>query len=337
VSRLAVALVAFTLTGAATGQAPVIRGNVVTLTAAGTPSDPPRIVADFNGWTGGAMTPSADGRTYTLTVSLDPAARIEYLIAYRERFEVDPGNPLTVPAPGGQPRSELRMPRYRPLSLPAARTHGSVEEVPFVSGSGEARRVRVYVPHAIMNALPVLYLHDGAIGIDALELPAMLDALIDAHRMAPAVVVFIDAVDRHDDYAPGSPFRAVFTGEIVPMIERRYGVARDRRAVMGLSRSTVGALDTCAHGPVAFTACILLAPAIAPSDFPAVLPSPGSTTQVLIATGTYDLPLVADARLLRRELERRAVRVHYVEAPEGHNHTAFSARLPGLLAAAFPP
>jgi enterochelin esterase-like enzyme len=168
-------------------------------------------------------------------------------------------------------------------------------------------------------------------------MPAMLDSLIGAHRMAPAVVVFIDAVDRHGDYAPGSPFRTVFTAEIVPMIERRYGVARDRRVVMGLSRSTVGALDTCAHGPIAFTACVLLAPAIPPADFPAVLPSPGTAARVLIATGTYDIPLVADARLLRRELERRAVRVHYVEAPEGHNHTAFRARLPALLRAAFPP
>jgi enterochelin esterase-like enzyme len=165
----------------------------------------------------------------------------------------------------------------------------------------------------------------------------MLDSLISAKRIEPVLVVFVDAVDRHDDYAPASPFRTAFTGEIVPMIERRYAASRDRRVLMGISRSTVGALDTCAHGPIAFTACVLLAPAIPPADFPAVLPSPGSAARVLIATGTYDIPLVADARLLRRELERRAVRVHYVEAPEGHNHTAFRARLPALLGAVFPP
>jgi hypothetical protein len=39
-----------------------------------------------NGWEGGAMTPAEDGRTYTLTITLDAAARIEYLIAYNDRF-----------------------------------------------------------------------------------------------------------------------------------------------------------------------------------------------------------------------------------------------------------
>src|SRR5579862_3648216 len=78
---------------------PIVRGREVTFLADGDSSDPPRIVADFNGWEGGAMTPSGDGRTYRLRVSLDPAARIEYLVAYRNRFVTDPRNPLTVPAP----------------------------------------------------------------------------------------------------------------------------------------------------------------------------------------------------------------------------------------------
>src|SRR3954469_22051210 len=67
-------------------RSPIVRGHEVIFLAQGDPSDPPRIVADFNGWEGAAMTTSADGRTYTLRVTLDPAARIEYLIAYRARF-----------------------------------------------------------------------------------------------------------------------------------------------------------------------------------------------------------------------------------------------------------
>src|SRR5215471_10863570 len=99
-SRLGVAIAI--LSGAATVQpTPIVRVDAVQFVAAGTPSDPPRIVADFNGWEGGDMTPSGDGRTYTLRVTLDPAARIEYLIAYRDRFVLDPANPLTVPAPAG--------------------------------------------------------------------------------------------------------------------------------------------------------------------------------------------------------------------------------------------
>jgi enterochelin esterase-like enzyme len=310
----------------------------VTFVAAGDPSDPPRIVADFNGWEGGAMTPSADRRTYTLRVTLDPAARIEYLIAYRGRFELDPGNPRTVPAPAGPPRSELRMPRYRPaLPLPPPRARGRVSEVPFESRRGEPRRIRLYVPAATRRPLPILYVHDGEIFLRTLDLPSVLDSLIDTAQMAPALVVFIDAVDRHEDYEPGSPFRDVFTGEIVPLIEARYAAGPGRRALMGLSRSTVGALDTCVNARVKFEACALVAPAIPPRHLAALTGSAGASTRFIIETGTYDVPLVSDARALRGALEQRHAPIRYAESPQGHNHTAFRSRLPAVMMELFPP
>ena len=56
-----------------------------------------------------------------------------------------------------------------------------------------------------------------------------------------------------------------------------------------------------------------------------------------IATGTYDIPLVADARALRDELQRRRLSLQYTEQPQGHNHTAFRAALHALMRIAFPP
>jgi enterochelin esterase-like enzyme len=325
----------------------MVSGREVTFIVEGHLTDPPRIVADFNGWEGGAMTPSPDGRTFTLHVTLDPAARIEYLIAYRDRFVIDAGNPRTVPAPAGPPRSELRMPGYHPPPpLPQPHQHGTIEEVGFVSRAGDRRRIRVYVPalsrrdgpaEAGRHVRSVLYVHDGDIVLDGLELPALLDSLLEARQMAPTIVAFIDAVDRHDDYEPGSPFRTMLLGEIVPSIERRFAGANPYRAIMGLSRSTVGALDTCVNGGIRFDACILVAPAIAPRQFATLLPPAGSATRFAIATGTYDIPLVADARALRDELQRRRLAVRYSEQPQGHNHTAFRAALPALMRTAFPP
>jgi len=318
-------------------QSPIVQGRDVTFVAGGDPSDPPRIVADFNGWTPGAMTPSGDGRTYTLRVALDPAARIEYLIAYRDRFTLDPLNPLTVPAPAGPPRSELRMPAYvAPRPLPATAVHGAIEEIS-VAGTGvDHWRVRVYMPAAHRSPTAILYAYDGDVVVDQLALPSMLDSLIEHGDIAPVVAVFIDPLDRHDDFEPGSPFRAAFIREIVPAIERRYRAARSERVLMGLSRSTVGAMDACVNGGVAFDACALVAPAVSRRYFVRVLPPPASTTRFLIETGTYDVPLVDDARALRDELLRRGAAVQYVESPEGHNHTAFRARLPSLLMRLFP-
>jgi len=149
--------------------------------------------------------------------------------------------------------------------------------------------------------------------------------------------VFIDAVDRHDDYEPGSPLRDVLTSEIVPLIEQRYQTLRTRRAVMGLSRSAVGALDACANGGIRVDACALVAPAIAPKYFAGVLPPADSTMRVVIAAGTYDLPLIDEARALRDTLRQRRVPMEYSESPDGHNHTAFRARLPWMLRAVLAP
>ena len=186
------------------------------------------------------MAPSEDGRTYTLRVTLDPAARIEYLIAYKNRFVRDPGNPRSVAAPAGPPRSELRMPAYRPpTALPPARVKGTIARIPFIGRSGVHRQIRVYVPSSANDVPhPILYAHDGDIMLDALGLPSILDSLIGAGRMAPVYVAFITAADRHDDYQPGSRFRSEFTAEMIPMLEGRYRVDANRRAVMGLSRST---------------------------------------------------------------------------------------------------
>ncbi len=315
---------------------PIIRGRDVTFLADGDPSDPPRIVADFNGWEGGAMTPSRDGRSYTLRVSLDPAARIEYLIAYRNRFVLDPRNPVTVLAPTGAPRSELRMPEYQPpATLPVPRVRGHVEDVSFTSRQGESRRIRVYVPNQMREGLPVLYVHDGDIMLDRLEMASTLDALIGSGRTAPMLVAFIDSHDRHADYEAGSPFRSVVTREILPFIEARYRASRERRAMMGVSQSTVGALDTCVNGGLLFQSCVLIAPAVERREFDRLLPVAGSRTRFLIEAGSYDIPLITNARALRDQLVANRLAVRYVESPQGHNHTAFRAYLPELLAETF--
>ena len=320
---------------------PIIRGEEVTFVAAGDSADPPHIVADFNGWdpAAGAMQRARQSGLYTLRVRLDPAARIEYLIAYRERFEVDPRNPLRIPAPTGAPRSELRMPGYRPPPpLPAPVTRGVVQNVPFTSRAGESRRVRVHRPRSATGPLPVLYVHDGIIAAEELDMPAMLDALIESGRMAPIVTVFINSVDRYDDYSVGSMFSYVFTGEIVPLVEERYKVIPGARAVLGFSRSTVGALDAALNGPVSFARCGLVAPAMNPAVLSSIFKAAAQRSpRVTIAAGTYDIPLIDDATALRKALDARRILLDWFEVPEGHNHAAWRGQLQSILASWFPP
>ena len=67
-----------------------------------------------------------------------------------------------------------------------------------------------------------------------------------------------------------------------------------------------------------------------------VMPRSDSAARVFIETGRYDIPFVEDARALRRTLERRSLSVRYFESAEGHNHSAFRARLPSLMERLFP-
>jgi enterochelin esterase-like enzyme len=320
-----------------TGPTPIINGREVTFVAAGTDADPPRLVADFNGWDAkaGAMKRAADG-VYTLHVRLDPAARIEYLIAYNDRFDVDPRNPLQVPSPTGAPRSELRMPGYRPPpALPTSEPPGVVQNVPFTSRAGETRRVRVHRPANLTTPAPILYVHDGIIAVEQLDMPAIIDGLVASNQMAPITTVYINSVDRYDDFAVGSMFSYVFMGEVVPMIEQRYPLHGDR-ALLGFSRSTVGALDAALNGNVSFARVGLVAPAMNAPTLHALLKAPRATAHVTILAGTYDLPLIEDAQALRAALERHKVPQDWFEIPEGHNHTAWRAQLRRLLPSWFP-
>jgi enterochelin esterase-like enzyme len=319
------------------GPTPVVKGRDVTFVAAGDAADPPRIVADFNGWDPhtGAMKRSAEG-LYTLRVRIDPAARIEYLIAYNERFVVDPRNSRQVPSPTGEPRSELRMPGYRPPpALPHPDAPGTLQNIPFTSRAGEGRRVRVHRPAGVAAATPLLYVHDGIIAVEQLDMPAMIDGLVAARQMAPVTTVFINSVDRYDDFAVGSMFSYVFMGEIVPTIERQYPL-EGTRAVVGFSRSTVGALDAALNGSVSFARAGLVAPAMNPPTLQSLVKSPRATPHVTILAGTYDIPLIEDARALRSALESRKIPLDWFEVPEGHNHTAWRAQLRRLLTSWFP-
>jgi enterochelin esterase-like enzyme len=231
------------------------------------------------------------------------------------------------------------MPEYRPPApLPPPTRTRLTEQFPFTSKAGESRRVRVYTPRNASGPLPILYVHDGIIAIEDLGMPAMLEALIDAHRMAPIVAVFINSIDRHEDYAVGSMFGYVFTGEIVPAIEQRYDMAAGSRAILGFSRSAVGALDAALSGAVPFGRCGLVAPAIsAPAAASLLKGVKGAFPHVAILAGTYDVPLIEDARALRAALTSAGVPLDWIETPEGHNHTAWKGLLPRLLTAWFPP
>ena len=92
------------------------------------------------------------------------------------------------------------------------------------------RNVYVYLPPGYDSATrnyPVIYLFDSFIYLNRIEVPNVLDNLIDEHRIEPMVAVFIDnpTGTSRDDELPMNPlFRDFMVRELVPEIKSRYRI-----------------------------------------------------------------------------------------------------------------
>lgn len=132
--------------------------------------------------------------------------------------------------------------------------HGRVEMVAYDSRSvGAKRRMQVYTPpgQAPAGGFPVLYLLHG-IGGDESEWQRfarpdiLLDNLIADRAATPMVIVMPNGRAQKNDRAEGNVFAAApafahfekdLLEDVIPAIEARYAVAKDRerRALAGLS------------------------------------------------------------------------------------------------------
>jgi enterochelin esterase-like enzyme len=128
-------------------------------------------------------------------------------------------------------------------------------------GDPATRRVPVYLPPGYEGGAaryPVLYALAGftGSGLSFLNydwyqesLPARLDRLIGAGRMAPCVVVMVDGMTRiggnqYIDSGAVGPWASHVTQELVPWAEERFRIepGRDRRGVFGKSSGGYGSM-----------------------------------------------------------------------------------------------
>jgi iron(III)-enterobactin esterase len=118
------------------------------------------------------------------------------------------------------------------------------------------RRITVYVPaqYKPKNEAPFMVVHDGPKGKPTMELPQILDNLIDQKRIPPIILIQIangggDAQghQRGKEYdTMSSTYADYIEAEVLPRVEKNYGVKLtkdpDGRAVMGNSSGGSAAL-----------------------------------------------------------------------------------------------
>ncbi len=314
---------------------PLIDGRRVSLLIEAPIDTVPSVTGDFTAWKPVAATRLSRPGWYQFDTTLEPDARVEYLIAYGANdFRIDPRNPRRVPSVGGD-ASEIVMPaaEMHPELLnddqPLA---GVLEEHPFATPSGTSRRVAVYRPAGNRDRLPIVYFHDGSLMIDKGRVPQILDRLVAAGRLPAFTAVFVDPVSRSDDYKAEPAFRNWFISELVPTIEAMLPAPPTSRTVVGVSRGAIAAIDLAITRPDLFNRCGLLIPSTHPTDLVATIAGgPRKPVRFAIVAGRYDERWLGDGRALREVLDAAGYHVTYREVPEGHNVQTWRAHLDDVL------
>jgi enterochelin esterase family protein len=188
----------------------------------------------------------------------------------------DPQNPWTKPSHGAG-ASVFEVPGGGGDHVDRGAARGAVVVMDY-RWRGRARRLHVYTPpgHDRAAALPVVYLLHGYSDSDATwtgfgRAHVIADNLIADRRCPPVVLVMPDGhpLEPHDGQARGAylvanadALAAELREEIVPLVERRFHVARDRgnRAVLGFA---MGAHQALVAAP-SFHAIAAVSPELVP-------------------------------------------------------------------------
>lgn len=342
---------------AAKGGTPIIeRQTRLIFLAKDKAGQTPRMVGDFNAW---AVTPQGydvsigkttriDGTSWSYLESTSYTnARLEYGFLFDKEYTSDPLNPRTVQAFSG-PRSEVRMPffvKQPEIDEAGSAPHGEIIAETIDSRSlGGKRRIWFYLPPgyaAATDALfPVVYVLDGSNYVEKMDVPRVLDHLIANKTIPPVIVVFSEPADRQEEYTRNPKWRWFVTGELVPMVDKRFRTfpTPDHRAILGSSLAAYGAVDLAVAAPSVFGLCAAIAP---PAQAATVVSNQADARAAVVSIkffvmgGVYD-EMIGGARLLRTTLDEYHAPVSYLEVPEGHNSNTFRGHLDDALRALLP-
>lgn len=144
---------------------------------------------------------------------------------------------------------------------------------------GETRRINVYVPAGIPagTPLPVLYMPDGGMLEDFLHVAGLLQVGAGNGTVRPFLLVGIENTQRRRDLtgptevakdrsiAPqvggSQAYRNFIRTELMPEVERRYRVTRER-AIVGESLAGLFVVETLALEPDLFDTYIAIDPSL---------------------------------------------------------------------------
>ena len=317
---------------------------------------------DFNGWGGNQSfknkgTQISESAIWYLKSSFPSNARLDYKIVVDGQWITDSLNPhyQWTGVGGGQPNSELRMPDWNASEWIAgdASNKGTLNAPTALSSThlGYTVNYRVYTPHGYTpdSQYPSLYVTDGHEYADD-RLGAMiniLDNLIEAGKIEPLVVIFIDPREvgnpgnnRRIDELPMKPkFAAFVAQELLPAAEADYSLsaAANQRGIMGTSLGGLFASYLHTQYPESFGLLAIQSPAYwyKPEIFNAVSNITSLPQRVSITTGVIN-DTQAKASEMNELYQSLIGTTQYIEVNEGHSWGNWKALIDDQLIYLFP-
>ncbi len=237
------------------------------------------------------------------------------------------------------------------LSAVAVAAPGTLGDNQRISSAylGYDLQYRVYRPSTGSSAdeLPSLYVTDGQLYLAYGNFKSILDHAIEAGRIKPVVVVFLDSRNpdnldenrRNEQFMCSVDFARFFAQELIPEISEaeRVSASREDRVILGLS---FGGLNSACFGimlPELFSGIAMQSPAS--GDHLDVVrelyeKQDALPLRVFLSAGTRNDNLAAVKRF-KRVLERKGYDLTYKTVREGHDWQNWTPLLDDVLATFF--
>ncbi len=329
---------------------PLVEDTLAVFVYLGNPSSPPRMPGDYNEWNPAADTMVwVDSTNFYYHCEYFPGdARLDYKFIIGNNWILDPLNPRTVTG-GFGPNSELAMPDFvdppEILEYPDLE-HGTILTTTFHSEIlNNTRTVRIYLPPDYSYSgqyYPAIYVHDGGEYLSLASMDNVLDYCIAHDFCQPVIAVFIDPVNRNEEYWLNDDFRRFMVEEMVPYIDGQYHTHADpeHRATMGASLGGVTSIYLAYENPETFGLAGGQSSALWINDdqmIQAIENGPAVPVKFYLDCGTFETSNLEDNRRLSEALAAQNYFYLYNEYHDGHSWGNWRGHIDNILETLFPP
>ncbi|MFN8674503.1 MAG: alpha/beta hydrolase-fold protein [Candidatus Sericytochromatia bacterium] len=325
-------------------KSPIINGNEATFLYWGNPKRHVEFVSELSFWASNrnnTFRKVANENLYHITLELPEDARLEYKYVVDGNWVLDPLNKLMCDNGIGSYNSYVIMPNYKKVDTLFQREgikQGKLEEFELIGKSIEGNRmVYVYLPpdyNETTMEYPTIYFHDGGDYINRAGAVNTINNLIADNLIRPIIAVFINPINRVEEYMYNIKYSKLVAQEVVPRIDENFRTIKkpDYRTIMGASLGGIISFFTAYNFPAVFknisgqsSSFLYLE-----KDITRMIDNSHKEFNVYMDVGMFE-SLIYSNRRISQIYKRKGFKFFYQEINEGHTWSNWGTHLKDAL------